>query len=335
MKPLYRNILLLVGIAALVITAFMVEIPESINWGLAAVYLPAVILIYGVVYSLNAIAFQQITNTVSEGQHLSFLKSFKLTMSAFALTFITPFGFGGGPYRVMELSRYIGTPRAISSVTLYSLMHIMGHFLQWFTCIVLFVVIYTERMNPFFWVLFGAFLAVFLLVVVVFNWFYTNGLLERLFKLFFFVPGLRGWARRFHGSHQEAFVLADENVMYLKKNPKAFWSSLLCEYFSRLVNATEFFFILAAFGMSDLHYYDMLLIVGFASFLGNVLYILPLQIGAREGGLAIILRIIYGVAGNVGFFVSFYTRVREIFWVAVGILLIKVGNNNLMRSAES
>lgn len=331
MKPLYRNILLIIGIIALAITAYLIEIPQDINWHLAAIYLPAVILIYGVVYSLNALAFQVITNTVSEDQHLSFSKSFKLTMSAFALTFITPFGFGGGPYRVIELQRYIGTPRAISSVTLYSLMHILGHFMQWFTCIILFTIFYFEKMNPFFWTVFGIFTAVFLLVVIVFNWFYTNGLLERLFKLFFYIPGLSGWSRRFHQKNIEAFRLADQNVMYLKQQPRAFWLSLLCEYGSRLINACEFWFILTAFGLPNVNYVDMLLVVGFASFVGNVLYVLPLQLGAREGGLAIILRVLYGVTGNVGFFVSFYTRIRELFWVAVGIILVKVANKNLMK----
>lgn len=332
MKPLYRNILLIIGLAALAITAYMVEVPDGINWRLAGIYLPAVIFIWGIVYCLNAWAFQIITNTVSEGSHLGFLKSFKLTISAFALTFITPFGFGGGPYRVIELSRYIGTPRAISSVTLYSLMHILGHFLQWLTCVLVFIFLYTERMTPFMWVLFGAYVAVFAIVAVTFNWFYTNGLLERLFKIFFYIPGLRGWARRFHATHQDAFRLADENVMLLKAQPRAFWTTILCEYGGRLINVCEFWLILMAFGMSHVTYADALLVIGFSSLVGNVLYILPLQLGAREGGLAFILHFLYGVTGNVGLFVSFYTRIRELFWVGIGFLVIKVANNNLMKT---
>lgn len=330
MKPLYRNILLAIGFLALALTAYMVEIPQNLDWHLAAIYLPAVIGIYGVVYCLNALAFQFITNTVCEDKHLSFFKSFKLTMSAFALTFITPFGFGGAPYRVIELQKYTGTARAVSCMTLYSLMHILGHFLQWFTCVIIFLVVYPEKMNPFFWTVLSIFVIVFVGVMAMFNWFYTNGLIERIFKLLFHVPGLRKWSRKFHANHIEDFRRADESVMYLKQQPKAFWGTILCEYGSRLVNAWEFWFILSAFGMSNLHYYDLLLIVGFASFVGNVLYVLPLQLGAREGGLATILSILYGAATNVGIYVSFYTRVREIFWVTVGIIFVRFGNNNLM-----
>lgn len=331
MKPLYRNICLVVGLLALCLMAWMVEVPEGINWRLAGIYLPAVIVIWGFVYVLNAWAFKIIVDTVSDGQRLPMLRSFKLTISAFALTFITPFGFGGGPYRVMELSRFIGTPRAISSVTLYSLMHILGHFLQWTTCVVLFIIFHHDKMTPLLRSLFGIYLAVFLLVSIVFNWFYTNGLLERLFKIFFYVPGLRRWSRRFHAAHQEAFRLADENVMYLKQRPRAFWLTVALEYGGRLINAWEFWFILTAFGMTGVVYWDTLLVIGFASLVGNVLYILPLQLGAREGGLSLILHLLYGATANVGFFVSFYTRIRELFWVGIGILLLKVGNTHLMK----
>lgn len=335
MKPLYRNILLAIGLLALALTAYMVEIPQNLNWNLAAIYLPAVIGVYGLVYCLNALAYQIITNTVCEEKRISFFKSFKLTMAAFALTFITPFGFGGAPYRVIELQKYVGTPRAVSCMTLYSLMHILGHFMQWFTCVVVFIVIYPEKMNPFFWAVLSLFVAAFVGVMVMFNWFYTNGLIERIFKLLFYVPGLGNWSRRFHAKHADAFQRADESVMYLKQQKKAFWGAILCEYGSRLLNAWEFWFILSAFGMSNPCYFDLLLIVGFASFVGNVLYILPLQLGAREGGLATILSILYGAATNVGIYVSFYTRVRELFWVAVGIIFVKFGTDNLMHDVPA
>ena len=332
MNPLFRNILLAFGVVALGVMCWLVDIPDDINWELAAVYLPAVIGIWGVVYCLNAYAAKVIIDTVGNGSRIPFWQSFKLTLSAFAYTFLTPFGFGGGPFRVLELSRFIGMPRAISSVTLYSLMHILGHFMQWATCVVIFIVVYTDKMTPFLWTLFGVYMVVFLTVVVVFNWFYTNGLLERLFKIFFYVPGLKGWSRRLYARNTEAFRLADENVMYLKQNPRAFWSSLVCEYAGRLLNAWEFWFILTAFGLEHVTYADALLVIGFSSLVGNVLYVLPLQLGAREGGLAIILHVLYGTTAGVGIFASFYTRIRELFWVTIGVSLVKVANKSLMKA---
>ena len=35
--------------------------------------------------------------------------------------------------------------------------------------------------------------------------------------------------------------------------------------------------------------------------------------------------------GGVGIYTSFYTRIRELFWVLVGVGLVKVGNKRIMR----
>jgi len=37
------------------------------------------------------------------------------------------------------------------------------------------------------------------------------------------------------------------------------------------------------------------------------------------------------VGRALGIYVSFYTRIREIFWIVVGVLLVKIGNKQLMR----
>ena len=119
------------------------------NLGRAGLYLPAVIGVWVFVYAFNAFAFQIIVNNGSHSKHLSFRHAYKLTVSGFAFSYTTPFGFGGGPYRVMELSSYIGVPRAMSSVVLYSMMHILSHICLWSTAAVLFALIYTEKITPF------------------------------------------------------------------------------------------------------------------------------------------------------------------------------------------
>ena len=125
MSSKLRNFFLLFGIAALIVMAFSFEDGyEQIRRNIvsAGLYLPAVIGVWVFVYALNALAFQIIVNHGTHDKHLSYRHSYKLTVSGFAFSYTTPFGFGGGPYRVMELAHYIGTPRAMSSVVLYSMM---------------------------------------------------------------------------------------------------------------------------------------------------------------------------------------------------------------------
>ena len=334
MKPLYRNLLLLFGLVAIGLMIWKFDVPPTLDMRRAVLFMPIILAIWLVAYCCYAAVFEIIVNTGGD-KHLDFAHSFKLTCSAFALTYATPFGFGGGPYRIMELSHHIGMPRAVSSTTLYSLMHIISHFCLWATGVVLFAVAYTEKMTPFFWVLFVVYLAVFFGALALFRFGYSNGLVERLFKLcLFWVPFVKGWARNYHATHLEAFRKADSNIIYLRERPKAFWSSLALEYAGRILTGLEYFLILRAFGITQCTFLDGLLVLCLASLLGNVLFILPMQIGAREGGIAIILKILYGIsgaaAGSLAVFVAFYSRIRELILIILGIVLIKVGNKHLI-----
>lgn len=337
MKPLYRNLFLLFGIGAIVVMLCTLEFDGDYllsHLGRAGLYFPAVIGVWVVVYAFNARAFQLIVNRVSEKKHLSFGHSYKLTVSGFAFSYTTPFGFGGAPYRVMELSAYIGVPGAMSSVVLYSLMHILSHFCLWFTACILFMSAYSEKMTPFLWGLFAVFMALFLLTLLVFNRFYKTGVIEQLFRPLLYVPFVRRWARGFYEKNKETMRKVDLHIAHLRAHPRAFWGSLLWEYVGRVVNSFEFYFILLSLGVG-LTFLDALLVLAFSSLVGNLLFFFPLQLGAREGGLLLIVKIL-GLSGSgLGVVTSLYTRLREICWIFVGVSLVKIGNKRIMREKPS
>lgn len=333
MKPLYRNLFLLFGIGAIVVMLCTFEDGfEQIRRNIisAGLYLPAVIGIWVFVYAFNALAFQVIVNSGTHDKHLSYRHSYKLTVSGFAFSYTTPFGFGGGPYRVMELAHYIGTPRAMSSVVLYSMMHILSHFCLWTSAIFVFIAIYTEKMTPALWSVFGVYMVILIVALLVFRYGYRNGLIVKLYSVLLKIPFAKRPARRFYEKNLEAMEQVDRNIAYLYGQQRAFWSSLFYEYVARVVNALEFFFILHAFGL-PISFWDAILILAFSSLMGNLLFFLPMQLGAREGGLALIIKILGISTGGVGVFTSFYTRIRELFWVFVGVGLVKVGNKRLMK----
>lgn len=334
MKPLYRNLFLLFGIAALIV--MVVCFPDG--WDTIRdnrrgilVYLPAVIGLWLPVYALNAWSFQLLVNTSDHDKHLSFAQSLRLTVSAFGFTAITPLGFGGGPYRVMELAKYIGTPRAISSVALYSMMHIYSHFVLWALGCVLFLVCYPHLLTPWIEVLIAIYLLVFAAVVVIFRYSYKHGILCKLFHIFFFIPWLKGPCRRFYEKNYDAFQTTDANIRFLYEHPRQLWGSLVNETVGRLIATLEFFFILLAFEIEGATLIDAVVIYCFTSLIGNVLYILPMQIGAREGSLAVIMHLLYDSATGIGIYASIFTRIREIFWVLLGVALVKVGYRRIMK----
>ncbi len=335
MKPLYRNLFLLFGILALGVMIW--QFPEGWdtirhNLGRVLLYLPGVVGIWLLVYLLNARAFQILVNTSDHDKHLSFRHALKLTISGFAFSYTTPFGSGGAPYRVMELARHIGMPRSVSSVALYSMMHVFSHFFLWTTALLAFVIWHFEKMTPWLWMLFSLYLTIFVAAIFFFRYSYKHGIIARLFGLLFFIPFLRRPARHFYDRHREAFAVTDGNIRFLYEHPRQLWGALVLEYFGRFFNSFEFYFILLAFGMPEVTFVDALVVLGFSSLMGNLLFFLPMQIGAREGSLAIIVPILFaGTSGSLGLYVAFFTRIREIFWIAMGVALVKVGNNSLMR----
>lgn len=335
MSSKLRNFFLLFGIAALIVMAFSFEDGyEQIRRNIvsAGLYLPAVIGVWVFVYALNALAFQIIVNHGTHDKHLSYRHSYKLTVSGFAFSYTTPFGFGGGPYRVMELAHYIGTPRAMSSVVLYSMMHILSHFCLWTTAIFVFIAFYFEKMQPWLWTLFSVYMVILLVALVVFRYGYKNGLIVKLYRIcLLHTPFVKKHAKKFYDKKIEAMEKVDHDTAYLLgEHPRAFWSSLACEYLARVINCFEFFFILHAFGL-PIGFAEALLILAFSSLMGNMLFFLPMQLGAREGGIAIIVKILGITTGGVGIYTSFYTRIRELFWVLVGVGLVKVGNKRIMK----
>ena len=333
MKPLYRNIFMLFGVVAIIVMLCTFEDGyEQIKDNIvrAGLYLPAVVGIWIFVYACNARAFQIIVNSGKHDKHLDFRHSYKLTVSGFAFSYTTPFGFGGGPYRVMELASHIGMPRAMSSVVLYSMMHILSHFCLWSTSVIVFIVFYYEKMTTFLWVVFSLYFAILLAALWVFNYGYKNGLIVKLYSVLLKIPYAKKPARRFYEKNLEAMEQVDRNIAYLHTERQAFWGSLFYEYIGRVINSMEFYFILTAFGL-EVTFWDAMLVLAFSSLMGNVLFFFPMQLGAREGGLALIVKILGIGTGGLGVFASFYTRIRELFWIFVGVSLVKVGNKKLMK----
>jgi len=333
MKPLYRNLFLLFGVVAIAVMLCTFDVDYAQlrqNLARAGMYLPAVVGVWVGVYAFNAGAFQIIVNSGDHDKHLSFRHAWKLTVSGFAFSYTTPFGFGGGPYRVMELSSYIGTTRAMSSVVLYAMMHVLSHICLWATSVVLFILVYFEKMDAVLWSLFGVFTAVVAVVLYFFSYGYRNGMIVKLYGILLRIPFAKKYARRFYEKNAGSMEQVDAGIAYLHEQGRAFYTSLLYEYLARLVNALEFFFILRAFGI-PISYWDAIFILAFSSLMGNLLFFFPMQLGAREGGLAVIIQILGISSAGVGVFASFYTRIRELVWIFIGVSLVKVGNKQLMK----
>jgi len=139
------------------------------------------------------------------------------------------------------------------------------------------------------------------------------------------VPFIRNWAKRFVEEKKESIEKVDQQIAELHKQRKAtFYLSLSLEFFSRIVGCLEIFFILKMM-TPHVNFWDCILIQAFSSLFANVFFFSPMQLGAREGGLAIITSTL-SMKSGFGVTTGLITRVRELIWIAIGLGLMKIAN---------
>ena len=299
----------------------------------AGYWLIAILFLWVFLYIMNAWTWRIIIRG-SGPCPISFWRILKLTITGFALNYATPAGLmGGEPYKIMELKPYIGTQRATSSVLLFAMMHIFAHFWFWTTSIVVYLVLVAFGILP---INVGMGIVLLLMTcfcgagIYLFIRGYKKGMVVKLIRFISHIPGLKRWARNFADNHQEDLQKIDRQISELQgQNQRSFYGSFALEYVGRVLQSFEIYFMLLLFDAGTgggLTFVYAFLILSFTSLFANLLFFLPLQLGGREGGFAMSVAQM-GMTADIGLFISIICRVRELFFTALGLLLMKVGNN--------
>ncbi len=341
MKSSTRNIFFLFGIAAIVVMILTFKVSFVEMWNHlrhAGYWLIAILLLWMLLYLMNTFTWRIIIKG-SGKCNVPLWKLYKVTVTGFALNYATPAGLmGGEPYKIMELTPYIGRERATSSVLLFAMMHIFSHFWYWLTATVLYVIFIPVDTRM---AVVLPLVALFSLVgIYLFVRGYRNGMVVKILKLVAKIPGCRKWGQNFIDKHSGELCTIDRQIAQLQSQKKVnFFASFLLEYVGRILQSLEIFFMLRlvdVWGSMPQLFMYALIILAFTSLFANLLFFMPLQIGGREGGFAmstVQLKMTGGSgvlltlkqAMTVAVFISIIVRIRELFWTAVGMLLMKVG----------
>ena len=343
-KQQLNNLFFVLGCAAVVVMLFTFDVSFVELWEHlchAGYWLLPIVGIWIVVYGLNALSWQSIIEGNIGGKSpVSFWRIYRLTITGYALNYATPVGgLGGEPYRIMELSKDIDNQHATSSVILYAMMHFFAHFWFWFISIFIYLALVIVGDMPI-TIAIGTILAIIvvfcLIAFYLFSKGYRNGLVIYILGIIGKIPGLKGWSHRFQERHAEALHNIDAQIAALHHQDKrAFYTSLFLEYFSRVVQSLEVMFMLLLFGIDcgggfaglTLTFLHSILIVAFTTLFANLIGFLPMQLGVQEGGFVLSIAAL-GLSAALGIFVSIICRVREIIWILIGMLLMKIGKNN-------
>lgn len=314
----------------------------------AGYWLVAIIALWFGLYMMNAVTWRIILKG-SGPVNVPYSKLLKWTITGFALNNVTPVGLAGGePYKILELKEYVGTQRATSSVVLFAMMFIFAHFSFWATAILTYIVMWMFGYMPM-----NTLTATLLFLmsifcaggIYLFCRGYKNGMVVKLIKFISYIPGLKGWGQKFAVEHEADLKKIDVQISELhSQNKRSFWISYILEYIGRMLQSVEIVFIIyictpslslstatfsenisTAIALFPITFLHSFLILAFTSLFANLLFFLPLQLGGREGGFAMSTSQM-GMTNEIGLFISIICRVRELFWTAIGLLLMKIGN---------
>ena len=335
MKSKTRNIFFAFGLVAVIVMLFTFKVSFTQLWAdicHAGYWLFAILGLWIFLYMMNAWTWRIIIRGSGDCP-IPFWKILKLTITGFALNYATPAGLmGGEPYKIMELKPYIGTQRATSSVLLFAMMHIFAHFWFWTTSIAVYLILAAFGILP---INVGMGIVLLFMTcfcgagIYLFMRGYKNGMVVKLIRFISHIPGCKKWGRQFAESHQEDLMKIDRQISQLQsQNQRSFLGSFALEFIGRILQSLEIYFMLLLFEAGTgggLTFVYAFLILSFTSLFANLLFFLPLQLGGREGGFAMSVAQM-GMTADIGMFVSIICRVRELFWTAIGLLLMKVGN---------
>ena len=335
MKKRWRDIFFLCGVAAVVLMlltfdADMNRVKAVLSE--AGIWFPVILVLWGGIYMINACSFDLIINDRT-GRRVPFGKVFQLTVSGYALNYVTPLGLmGGEPYRILELSGYVGGKKATSAVILYSMMHICSHFCLWLSAVVLYVMLHFcvgsgYVLNVWMCIMLGIMTLVFVLVLWIFSLGYRKGFVVKVFGLLSRIPFVRKWAANYLDKHRTDLEEVDNQIAFLHTQRKApFWWSLFLEYAARVISCSEYWLLIGLF-MPGFTFWDSILVMAFSSLFSNLIFFSPMQMGGYEGGMAL-------AAGGVqvpsayGLYTALVARLRQIVWTVIGILMMKIGKRN-------
>ncbi|MCR4583053.1 MAG: flippase-like domain-containing protein [Prevotella sp.] len=339
-KQRLNNLFFVIGILAVVVMMLTFEVSFIELWHHlchAGYWLIPILGVWVIIYGLNALSWRQIIISNCEGgRDVSWWRIYQMTITGYALNYATPVGgLGGEPYRIMELSRYVSKQHATSSVILYAMMHMFAHFWFWFISIFIYLALAAVGnlpLTPVTWITLGIIAVFCLIAFYLFSRGYRKGLVVKTIRWIGKIPGCGGWSKRFQERHAEALHNVDEQIAALhRQDSRAFYYSLLLEYFSRIVQSLEVFFMLLLFGIDGggtptgllITFLHSILILSFTTLFANLIGFLPMQLGVQEGGFVISIAAL-GFTAALGIFVSIICRVREIIWIFIGLLLMRL-----------
>ena len=280
------------------------------------VFVP-IFLLYGVVYLCNAWAWWLIM--ADEPSHPPFWRTYAILVAGFALNFMTPMvNVGGEPFKIAAIAPWLGVRRAAGSVVIYQMIHTLGMLLSFLVAVVLGAVLLPH--SPAILASLGvAFLALAGLTLLLLTG-HRYGGLERLLDLMHRLPLVDRLARRLEPKRATLAQMDEQITDFYHRRPRRFVQAVALEFLSRSIFMFEY--MLIAFGVGvGMTFAQAYVIGGLTSLIQNVIFVVPFEVGTKEGSLYLMFRLL-GLDPALGVYTAIVSRLRDLAWIGGGLALV-------------
>ncbi len=273
-----------------------------------------ILLLYGVVYLCDAWAWW--LTIADEPSHPPFGRTYAILTAGSALNFMTPMvNLGGEPFKVAAMAPWLGLRRAAGSVVLYQMLHTLSMLLSFLAAVVLGVVLLPH--SPAILLSLGVAFAVLVALVLLLLTGHRNGGLERLLDLMHRIPFLDRVARHLEPKRVTLTLMDDQITDFYHRRPRRFVQALAIEFLARSIFMLEYVLIAMGVGQS-LTFAQAYVIGGLTSLIQNVIFIVPFEVGIKEGSLYLVFQLL-GLDPGLGVYTAIVSRVRDVAWIGAGL----------------
>lgn len=330
MNRYFNIILYIIGIAVFILLVLNFGLQNIlINIGKTGWWIVPVLVAWGFVYLFNTYAWYLTLG--AQKNEIRFSRLLRISLSGFALNYITPFlSLGGEPYRMYAVKQYVGLNRAVSSVTLYNMLHVLSHLILWLLTIPITIMIIP--LNPGIKYLLIAVAIVLSVLIMLFFSPHKYGFFQLILILLKKIPFFNGLRSKLQRAENSVIEIDYQIKEFNQQRKTAFYLALLLEFSARIIASLEFFFIMKSVEM-EISILQAVYINAATSFILNLFFFMPMELGVREAGLYLIFNT-FSVTPGIGIYVALINRIRELFWILVGVILIKIKSYEKTKESE-
>lgn len=280
-----------------------------------------IVLVWGVVYVTNTIAWLTLAEDGPSG--LRFPRAYAISVASFAINYITPMiSLGGEPFKIAASARWLGGNSAASSVVAFRVVHTLGQLIFWILTIPIAYALLPHTTTTLVVLAIGTVALIIgaLLLGLLLRASAIEPLLAGLAARFATTPLLGRVARLVLGGRTSLALIDSALARLARERSGALALALVAEVSGRFIAVIEYFLIARSIGV-EIGYPAAVLIGGFSQLVLNLLFFIPFELGSKEGGLYLIFQLL-GLPPSLGVYTAIVSRLRELTWIAIGLLLI-------------